>query len=321
MLRALWLASRPKTLSAGLAPVVVGAALALAAQSSLGVEVFAPDVAVAALLGALLIQIATNYANDLLDFRRGADTEERLGPLRVTQAGLLSQRAVAISTAVVFALAAVVGLYIVWRAGWPGGRPILLIGVAGILSGILYTAGPFPLAYVGLGDLFVLLFFGIAAVAGTYYAQVEAQTVALAATIGLSWMPRALALGVSVGALSMAILNINNLRDIEGDRAVGKRTMAVRLGADRTRVYYEALIAISFFIPLAMVAMHLLGPAVILVLGAVPLALEPARRVRAGVSGRALNPILGQTARLQLAHALLLSLGLVVDALAMGWIG
>ncbi len=321
MLRAWWLASRPKTLSASAAPVAVGAALAAAAQANLGIEVFAGDVALAALLGALLIQIGTNFANDVLDFRKGADTAERLGPVRVTQAGLLTPRAVTIGTAVAFALASVVGIYIVFRAGWPGGAPILILGVVAILSGIAYTAGPYPLAYVGLGDLFVLIFFGVAAVAGTYYAQVEAQTVALASTIGLSWMPRAIALGISVGALSMAILNVNNLRDRVGDAAVGKRTMAVRLGADRTRVYYEALIFLAFAIPVGLVAFGWLGPATLIVLGAVPLALEPARHVRTGREGRDLNPVLAATARLQMAHAALLAVGLLIDAFAMSRIG
>lgn len=291
--RAWWLAIRPKTLTAAIAPVAVGAALAVRDG------VFMPTPALAALVGALLIQIGTNLANDVLDFRRGADDEERLGPTRVVQAGLLSPSAVALGAAAAFGAAALSGLYLILVAGWP----ILVVGVAAIVSGVLYTAGPYPLAYVGLGDLFVLLFFGLAAVAGTYYVQ------------ALTVTPAGLGLGLAVGALSVAILNANNLRDIEGDARIGKRTLAVRLGQARTREYFAAVIAVALALPVLMVLIGWLGWPVLLVLLALPAAVSTVRPVLAGVAGRALNPVLGQTARLQMVHAALLVLGLLVDGL------
>lgn len=314
-LDAWWLAARPKTLTASIAPVAVGTALAYAAGA---LHVAA---ALAALAGALLIQVGTNLTNDVLDFRRGADTAERLGPTRVVQSGLLSPRAVALGAGAAFALAAAVGLYLVAV----GGVPILVLGLAAIVSGIAYTAGPRPLAYVGLGDVFVMVFFGIAAVAGTFYVQVRAALGGRAAAAALALMPHAMALGVAVGAVAVAILTVNNLRDIPTDRAVGKRTLAVRLGEAGTRRYLEGLVATAFIIPVAMAALPVVpraalpnGPGMfatlLLALGAVPLANGVLRPVAAGAAGRALNPILGQTARLQVAHAGLIAIALVADA-------
>lgn len=308
-----WLAIRPKTLSAVIAPVAVGSALAYQAG------VFRPLPALAALLGGLLIQIGTNLSNDLLDYRRGADTAERLGPTRVVQAGLIAPRRVAWAAALAFGLAALVGLYLVAQ----GGLPILLLGLASIAAGILYTAGPYPLAYLGLGDLFVLLFFGLAALGGTYYVQAGAAH------------PAALPLGAAVGAFSVAILNVNNLRDIETDRAARKHTLALRLGEAWTRSYFAALVAAAFAIPLFLVLAAIsgrslaaiadrglgvisergLGAGVVLVLLALPLALRPVRLVRAGARGAALNPVLGMTARAQMGHALCLSGGLILERL------
>ncbi len=285
-----WLAIRPKTLSAAVAPVLIGAALAVHDG------VFRPLPALAALLGALLIQIGTNLSNDVLDFHRGADHEERLGPTRAVQAGLLPARAVSIGAAVTYGLAALVGLYLVAVAG----LPILVVGVAGILAGVLYTAGPYPLAYVGLGDLFVLVFFGLAAVAGTYYVQ------ALEAT------PTALALGVADGALAIAILVVNNLRDIETDREAGKRTLVVHMGAGPARRYYALLVVLAFAVPVGLWAGGRLGAPVLLVLLAAPLALTPVRQVLDGLTGRPLNKVLALTARLQVAHAVVLALGLIL---------
>ena len=301
--RAWLLAIRPRTLSASVAPVAVGAALAV----YLGV--FHALSAMAALVGALFIQVGTNLANDVLDFKKGADTPDRLGPTRVVAAGLLSARAVTWGAALAFAAATLVGLYLVARAGWP----ILIIGLASLACGYLYTGGPHPLAYRGLGDLFVMLFFGVIAVSGTYYVQ------------ALTWSVRAALLGVAVGALSVAILTVNNLRDVDTDRAAGKRTLVVRLGAEWGRGYYAASVALAFVLPVLMgLAGGLsrrpgwgLGPAVMLVLGALPLATGPIAQVRSGASGRALLPVLGMTARLQLWHALLLCLGLLLDR----WLG
>jgi 1,4-dihydroxy-2-naphthoate octaprenyltransferase len=292
-----WLAIRPRTLPAAIAPVLVGTALAWADSAYR----FWP--ALAALAGAILIQVGTNLANDVLDFRKGADTAERIGPTRAVQAGLLSPRAVAWGAGVSFALAALVGLYLILGAG--GGLPILLLGVASLAAGLLYTAGPYPLAYVGLGDVFVMAFFGLGAVAGTYYVQ------------ALSVAPAALGLGLAVGALATAILVVNNLRDVDTDRAAGKRTLVVRLGADWARRYYTALIVLAFALPPLLVLAGWLSPFGLAALVAIPSALPPVRAVRAGASGRALLPVLGLTATLETIYALCLAAGLVVA----GWVG
>jgi len=284
-----WLASRPKTLAAAAAPVLVGSALAAHDGG------FRLLPAAAALAGALLIQVGTNFANDVLDFRRGADDVGRLGPTRVVQAGLLSAGAVSAGAAVVYCLAAVIGLYLVRVAGWP----VLVIGVTGILSGVLYTAGPYPLGYVGLGDAFVMLYFGLAAVAGTYFVQ----------TLHLA--PTAIGLGVAVGCLATAILVVNNLRDIETDRQAGKRTLAVRLGARATRGYYVFLVALAFAVPL-LLSKGGLGPGALLVVLGAPFGVKPARLVAGGLTGAPLNGVLGLTARLQMAHAAFLCLGLLL---------
>jgi 1,4-dihydroxy-2-naphthoate octaprenyltransferase len=289
-MRAWWLAIRPRTLVASLAPVAVGAALAAHDQA------FRWAPALAALAGALLIQIGTNLTNDVLDYRRGADNAARLGPTRVVQAGLLSAREVAIGAAGAFGGAVLVGTYLV-RVG---GLPILVLGLAAIASGILYTAGPWPLAYLGLGDLFVLAFFGIAAVAGTYYVQ------------ALALSGSAVALGVAVGALAVAILAVNNLRDLDTDRAAGKRTLAVRFGDAAMRRYYALLVALAFAIPVALLVLGRLPATVLLVLLGMPLAVVPLRRVWSGAVGSALNPVLGRTARLQLAYAALLCAALLL---------
>src|SRR5579875_960856 len=204
-LRGWYLAARPHTLPAAVVPVLVGTALAIADRH------FNLPVALATLLASLLIQIGTNFANDYYDFHKGADTEERLGPMRVTASGVFTPAQVAKATAITFALALVVGLYLVWA----GGVPILLIGLFSILSGIAYTGGPYPLGYNGLGDVFVFVFFGLVAVMGTYFLQ--AGTVTLGAFMA----------AVPVGLLCTNILIVNNLPDIDTDRAAGKRTLAV----------------------------------------------------------------------------------------------
>ena len=207
------MAARPRTLPAAVAPVLVGTALAGYAG------VFHVLRFVAALLGAILIQVGTNLSNDYSDARRGADAEDRLGPVRVTAGGLVPPRQVLIATYVTFALAVLAGVYLIVVAGWQ----LLLVGAASILAGVAYTGGPKPYGYEGLGEVFVFLFFGIVAVAGSYFVQVR----------HLSW--EAFALAVPVGLLAAAILVVNNVRDIDSDRRAGKRTLAVRLGRDRTR--------------------------------------------------------------------------------------
>src|ERR1700751_921949 len=217
----IWLmASRPRTLPAAVAPVLVGPAFA-----GFG-HVFHPLRFLAALLGALFIQVGTNLSNDYSDARRGADAEDRLGPVRVTAGGLVPPRQVLIATYVSFGLAVLFGVYLIVVAGWQ----ILLIGLASILAGVAYTGGPKPYGYEGLGEVFVFLFFGIVAVTGSYYVQ----------TTHLNW--EAFALAVPVGLLASAILVVNNYRDTDTDRRAGKRTLAVRLGRERTRILYAAII-------------------------------------------------------------------------------
>ena len=285
----IWLlAARPKTLPAAAAPVVVGTAVAMGD----GVVSFWP--ALAALLGALLLQIGANLANDVFDFKKGADTTERLGPLRVTQAGLLSPAQVMTGMWVTFGLAAFIGLYLVWVGGWP----IVLIGVLSILSAIAYTGGPFPLGYNGLGDIFVFVFFGLVAVCGTYY--VQAQTVSAAAV----WA------SVPVGLLATAILVVNNLRDVDTDRAAGKKTLAVRLGAKGAQVEYFLLVGGAYLTPLLM---WLLGiaPVWVMLSWLSLLRLPPLVRMILHQKGRPLNQALAGTARLELLFSLLFSVGLV----------
>src|SRR3982751_6640649 len=218
------MAARPRTLPAAIAPVLVGTALAVTEGTFHGLR-FA-----AALLGAVFIQVGTNLSNDYSDARRGADTEDRLGPVRVTAGGLVPPRQVLVATYVSFGLAVLCGVYLIAVAG----PVLLLIGAASILAGVLYTGGPRPYGYEGLGELFVFLFFGLVAVTGSYYVQVQE----------LPW--QAFALAVPVGLLASAILVVNNVRDLETDRRAGKRTLAVRLGRPRTRVLYAAMLAVAY---------------------------------------------------------------------------
>ncbi|MCK6624683.1 MAG: 1,4-dihydroxy-2-naphthoate polyprenyltransferase [Anaerolineae bacterium] len=286
----IWLlAARPKTLPAAAVPVIVGAALALSEG------VFKPGPALAALLAALLIQIGTNLANDVFDYKKGADTGTRLGPLRVTQAGLLTPEQVLRAMGLTFGLAALIGLYLIVVGGWP----IVLIGLLSITAGIAYTGGPFPLGYNGLGDLFVFLFFGLAAVCGTYY--VQAGTVSLAA-----WWA-----AVPIGLLATAILVVNNLRDIETDRAAGKKTLAVRLGARGAQLEYSLLLAAAYLCPLLM---WLTGASTMWVLLAwlSLLLVGPLLHLVWHSQGRILNQALAGTARLELVYGLLFSAGLLI---------
>jgi len=217
------MAARPKTLAAGLTPVLIGTAMAGAAGG------FHLASALCAALGALLIQIGTNFANDYFDFVKGTDTEERIGPKRATQAGLVSPRTMLFATVLIFALAFVPGAYLVYRGGWP----ILAIGIVSVICGVLYTGGPFPLGYLGLGDLFVLVFFGPVAVGGTCYVQ------------ALSLSDDVLIAGLMPGLFSTAILTVNNLRDADTDVRTGKRTLAVRFGKTFARWEYLLCIVVA----------------------------------------------------------------------------
>ena len=249
-----------------------------------------------ALFGALSIQIGTNLANDYSDFAKGADTHERKGPVRVTQAGLLSPRAVILGAATMFGLAASSGLYLVARGGWP----VLVIGVLSIVSGILYTGGPRPLGYLGLGDLFVLIFFGPVAVAGTYYVQ----------ALDVTWI--VIVVGFAPGLLSVALLSVNNLRDIDEDRAVGKRTLAVRFGVGFARWEYIVCVVAAASIPAvlhAITGMRAWTLACLLIIGA---ALPIFRSLLSGTNGRGLIPLLGDTARLSILYCILFCLTWVI---------
>lgn len=284
------LAARPKTLPAALSPVVVGTALAFAD----GALAWLP--ALAAALGALLLQILSNFANDYSDFFRGADTPDRLGPTRVTSAGLIPPAAMRNAIIAVIGVSALVGLYLVWVGGWP----ILLIGVTGIVAALAYTGGPFPFGYYGLGELFVFLFFGVAAVCGTYYVQ------------ALTLTPAVVTASFAVGALVTAILVVNNYRDIDTDRRAGKRTMAVRLGRRGAQIEYAALLALAFVLPVVMWLMENAGVWVMLSWLTLPLAVQLVQTLRSATDGPTLNKTLAGTARLGLLFSLLLAAGIVL---------
>ncbi|MGH2962866.1 MAG: 1,4-dihydroxy-2-naphthoate polyprenyltransferase, partial [Solirubrobacterales bacterium] len=224
---------------AAIAPVLVGTAAAVEASDELRAGAF-----LAALVGSIFIQVGTNLANDYSDAKRGADSVDRLGPVRVTASGLVAPRRVLVATWVAFAIAVAAGIYLAAVAG----PVILAVGAASILAGVLYTGGPRPYGYAGLGEAFVFLFFGLVAVNGSYFVQVER----------LDWLP--FALSIPVGFLSTAILVVNNVRDIETDRRAGKMTLAVRLGRERARAVYTGLVAGAFVgLPLALLAAG--GPA------------------------------------------------------------
>lgn len=285
------MAARPRTLPAAAAPVIVGSAVAWHEG------MFQLGPALAALAGALLIQIGTNLANDVFDFQKGADTHERLGPVRVTQAGLLTPQQVFTGMWLVFGTAVVIGLYLVWVGGWP----IVAIGVLSILAGLAYTGGPFPLGYNGLGDVFVFVFFGLVAVAGTYYVQAGRVS-------ELAWWAAA-----PMGLLATAIIVVNNLRDVETDRRAGKKTLAVRLGPQAARVEYAVLVAGAYLLPPLLWWAGIAPAPVLLTWISLPRAALLTRLIFS-VTGRPLNAALGGTGQLELLYAVLFSVGLLLAA-------
>ena len=284
------LASRPRTLFAAAAPVVVGTAIALRDGG------FALWPALAALFGALLLQVGSNLANDVFDYQRGADAADRVGPLRVTQAGLLTPAQVLRGMWIIFALSLIPGLYLATRAGWP----VVAIGVSAITAAILYTGGPLPYGYKGLGEIFVFVFFGVVAVSGTYYVQ----------TGTLTWL--AISASIPIGLLTSAILGVNNLRDMGPDRAAGKITLAVRLGMRGARIQYLLLLGLAFAAPPALFAAGLASAWVMLAWLSVPLA-ERQARIIVTQSGAALNNALAGTALLTFVFSLLFAAGLTVQ--------
>jgi 1,4-dihydroxy-2-naphthoate octaprenyltransferase len=288
------MAARVRTLPAAVAPVLVGTSLALGAGE------FHPLAFVAALLGAVFIQVGTNLSNDYSDARRGADSEDRLGPVRVTAGGLVPPRQVLIATYATFGLAVACGAYLVAVAG----PELIAVGAASILAGVLYTGGPRPYGYEGLGEVFVFLFFGVVAVAGSYFVQVQE----------LPW--QAFGCAVPVGLLASAILVVNNVRDIDTDRRAGKRTLAVRLGRERTRTLYTAMLTGAFVSAPLLWALGM-SPWLLASWVAIPLAASVVGTVRTKVDGPSLNGALAQTGMLQLLFCVLFAAGI----LASGGIG
>jgi 1,4-dihydroxy-2-naphthoate octaprenyltransferase len=288
----IWImAARLRTLPAAIAPVLVGTSLS-ATERDLRVGGF-----IAALLGAIFIQVGTNLSNDYSDARRGADADDRLGPVRVTAGGLVPPRQVLVATYVSFGAAVLCGVYLVYLAG-----PILLaIGAASILAGVLYTGGPRPYGYEGLGEVFVFLFFGIVAVTGSYYVQAEEVT----------W--EAFVLAVPVGLLASSILVVNNIRDLESDRRAGKRTLAVRLGRERARTLYGLMVYGAFVTAPAPWVAGALSAWLLLPLVLLPVAVSLVRLVRRHSDGPTLNRALARTGMLQLAFCVLLSAGLLAS--------
>jgi len=288
------MAARPRTLPAAIAPVLVGTAAAIEVAGEL------PRVGAffAALIGSIFIQIGTNLANDYSDAKRGADTVDRLGPVRVTAAGLVAPRSVLVATWVAFGVAVACGIYLASVAG----PVIIAVGVASILAGVLYTGGPRPYGYAGLGELFVFLFFGLVAVNGSYYVQLEE----------LDWFP--FGLSVSIGCLATAILVVNNIRDSEPDRRAVKRSVAVRIGRDATRRLYLALVGVAY-LTLLITLLANDGPWwAALGLLSLPLVVPAARPVLTRVDGPSLNQALAKTGALLAAFSLTVSAGLVIAA-------
>jgi 1,4-dihydroxy-2-naphthoate octaprenyltransferase len=285
------MASRPRTLPAAIAPVLVGTSLAVRYGT------FHPIAFIAALLGAMLIQIGTNLSNDYSDARRGADSDERIGPVRVTAGGLVPPRQVLVATYLTFGAAVLCGAYLIAVAGWA----LLAVGAASILAGVLYTGGPRPYGYEGLGEVFVFLFFGIVAVTGSYFVQRRS----------LPW--QAFVLAVPVGLLISAILVVNNVRDIDTDRRAGKRTLAVRLGRERTRILFVTMIAVAFVTSWVPWFAGALSPWLFVTAAAAPLAVGVVETVRTHADGPSLNEALARTAKLALVFCLLLCAGVLAS--------
>ncbi len=290
--RAWWQACRPRTLPVGAAPVLVGTALAVREGR------FHPAAALAALGVALAFQVAANLGNDAFDARRGADGPERLGPPRAAASGLLSETALLTAAVLALAAGAAFGLPLVLRAGWPAAA----VGLVAAGCALAYSGGPWPLASLGLGEVAALVFFGGVAVAGSFYVQ------------ALELPPGALFAAVPVGLLAAAVLAVNNLRDLEGDARVGKRTLAVRLGRPRASALVQGLLLAPFAALLPGVAVW--GPAALLPAALLPRAMRLARAVARRPAGRHLNRVLEQAAQLDLAFSLLLAAGL-----AASWLG
>jgi 1,4-dihydroxy-2-naphthoate octaprenyltransferase len=281
------LAARPKTLPAGIVPVLVAGAMAY------GDGRFHLPALLAALFGSIMIQIGTNYANDLFDYLKQADTSERIGPTRVTQSGMATPKQTAIATAIVFSLALLAGIYLVYRGGWP----VVIIGLVSIACGILYTAGPIALGYIGLADIFVLIFFGPVALAGTYYVQ----------TFNISWT--IILAGLPFGMISTAILTVNNLRDIATDSKSGKKTLAVRYGRKFAQYEYTVMLAGAAIVPAVMVHTDMVSSTMALPILYIVFTGASVRTVFSTTDGIRLNDTLAATGRLLILYGLLFAIG------------
>ena len=283
----LW-AARLKTLTAAISPVILGSALAFHDGS------FYLLICAMTLLAAVLIQIGTNFANDVFDFQKGTDREDRKGPLRVTHSGLISPEKMIRAMWLTFALAICVGFYLAWIGGWP----IVWIGLLSIAAGILYTGGPYPLGYHGWGDVFVFIFFGLIAVPGTYYLQMG-----IISNLSI-WM------GAIMGMLSTAILVVNNLRDADTDKISGKKTLAVRFGKKFSKMQYSILILSPFLLPLYIWWNIENELSLLITISLLPISFHLIKQIFS-LTGRDLNLVLARTARFLFFFTILLSAGLV----------
>ena len=282
------LATRPKTLTAAISPILVGVSLAYHDG------VILPFVGIMTLLAAILIQVGSNFANDVFDFLKGSDREDRLGPIRVTQAGLISPGKMMKAMWLTFAIAIIIGFYLAWVGGWP----IVYIGLASILSGMAYTAGPYPLGYHGWGDIFVFMFFGLIAVTGTYFLQT-----------GLVSYDSIL-FGIAIGSLSTAILIVNNLRDADTDIKSGKRTLAVRLGKKFVKIEFTLMMLIPFIIPFYILSVwDEISLYIIFIL--IPISIQLIIKLYYK-TGKDLNYVLNDTAKFLFHYSLLTSIALIL---------
>lgn len=284
------LATRPKTLPAAGSPVIIGCAMAIADRKFHAIS------ALIALFGALLIQIGTNFANDYFDFVKGTDTDERIGPMRVTHAGLIEPKSVKLGFILIYTVVFLMSIYLFLRAGWP----ILLIAIMSILAGILYTGGPVPYGYIGLSDFMVLIFFGPVAVGGTYFVQ----ALSINSTVILA--------GLAPGLISVAILTVNNLRDIRTDCVAGKKTLAVRFGENFARGEYLFSIIIASLIPIYLVFLtksHYFSLITVLtILAAIP----SIKSIFFDEIGPGMNQLLAKTGQLLMIYSLLFSIGWII---------
>ncbi|HMD89041.1 MAG TPA: 1,4-dihydroxy-2-naphthoate polyprenyltransferase [Anaerolineaceae bacterium] len=289
-----WLGIRPRTLPAAIAPVLVGWGIVIGTNSS-SFKIFP---ALVILFCSVLIQIGTNLVNDVVDFEKGIDTQERQGPTRVTQSGLLTPSQVRAGVAITFGLAAAAGIYLFSIAGWP----VLIIGAASILAGISYSTGPFPLAHNGLGDLFVLIFFGFVAVCGTVFVLYGSIPL-------IAWLS-----GLAIGGLTVNILVVNNIRDIETDRKSGRRTIPVVFGRLTAEIEYGIFFAIAFLMPEFLLLFHLSQIWILITLVSLQYGFGVVRTMLSAKEGPMYNKALAKTGQLLLYYSILYAIGLAANA-------